>query len=364
MIVSKLRLRSFRNYDSCEVEFRPGINLIIGDNAQGKTNLIESLVCLSLTKSHRLKDDQKLIKDGAEYADIACVCTDGKRKRLRMVIHKDGKALLYDRQPVKRMSDFIGLLNVVLFSPDDLRLFSDAPRDRRRVMDQEIGKINTSYLHAVSRYQNFLKERNNLLKTPVPDETYLDILDERMIEEEIIILNERRQFIAALNETVPGIYRELSQEEDRISIGYETFVSFEGDLKEELTRIYKTNRTRDLEYRLSTNGVHRDDIRFLMNEQNIPDIASQGQKRMTILAFKMALAEYIRTHTGESPVLLLDDVLSELDRHHQERLIDKVRTAEQCFITAAEMPDTIKGLDHTVYEVRNGTVRQTGGSYE
>ncbi|MBR2990454.1 MAG: DNA replication/repair protein RecF [Solobacterium sp.] len=364
MIVTGLRLRGFRNYGSCEVEFHPGINLIVGANAQGKTNLIESLVCLSLTKSHRLKNDQKLIMEGADHADIACVCVNGKKKRLRMVIHKDGKALMYDRQPVKRMSDFIGLLNVVLFSPDDLSLFNDAPRERRRVMDQEIGKINSSYLHAVSRYQNFLKEKNNLLKTPVPDETYLDILDERMIEEEITILKERKQFIASLNETVPGIYRELSQEEDRISIGYETYVSFEDDLKEELVRIHRNNRVRDLEYRMSINGVHRDDMRFLMNEQSIPDIASQGQKRMTVLAFKMALAEYIKTHTGESPVLLLDDVLSELDRHHQERLISKVRTAEQCFITAAEMPETIKGLEPSVYEVVNGTVRQTGGSYE
>ena len=361
MIVSHLKLRNFRNYESCEADFRPGINVITGPNAQGKTNLIESLVCLSLTKSHRLRNDLKLIRDGSEYADISCVCTNGRRKRLRMVIHREGKSLMYDKQMLKRTSEFIGLLNVVLFSPDDLTLFNDAPKDRRKVMDQEIGKVSSAYIRAVSRYQNRLKEKNSLLKQPSPDATLLDVLDEKMIEEEMIILQERKRFIEEINEVLPGIYRELSQEENSIRIRYETFVSFEEDLKEELARIHRTNREKDMEYRFSTEGVHRDDMTFLMNEQSIPDIASQGQKRMTVLAFKMALSDYIRKHTGEEPVLLLDDVLSELDSDHQKRLIARVQKAPQCIITATELPDMIKDLHPAVYEVRQGRIRQTGG---
>ncbi len=360
MIVRELKLRNFRNYERCSVQFHPGVNVIIGPNAQGKTNLIESLVCLSLTKSYRVKNDAALIRDGEEHADLGCVVTNGRKKQLNMVIHRSGKSLLYDRQPVKRMSDFIGLLNVVLFSPDDLSLFSDAPRDRRRVMDQEIGKINGHYIRSVSRYQNFLKEKNNLLRTPVPDETYLDILDERMIEEEITILAERRKFIEELNGKVPELYRRISEENEEISLRYDTFVSFEGDIRTELAEIHRNNRTRDMEQHFCVSGVHRDDMTFLMDEKSIPDTASQGQKRMTVLAFKMALLEYIREHTGEAPVLLLDDVLSELDSHHQARLITMVKEAPQCIITAAEMPAVIRNLRPAVYEVYAGRIRQTG----
>ena len=158
MQIRTLQLRNYRNYERAVIRFAPGMNILTGLNAQGKTNLLESLVYLSLTRSHRLNDDQQLIRSGCEAARISCAYEDGIERKIEAVIHKGGKTLLVNGQPVHRSSEFIGLLNVVLFAPDDLGLFTDAPRERRRLMNQEIAKISPAYLKAVSRYQNLLRE--------------------------------------------------------------------------------------------------------------------------------------------------------------------------------------------------------------
>ena len=184
MIIDTLKLRNFRNYENLSVTFDPKLNVITGQNAQGKTNLLESIVYMSLTRSHRILNEKKLIREDMPFAEIRCIFSDeGDRKELGAVIHPQGKTLLVNRYPVKKTSDFIGLLNVVIFSPDDLYLFNEMPRERRKVMNQEIAKISSGYLLAMNRYQNFLKERNSLLKNRTVDETYLDILDEQMIRE-------------------------------------------------------------------------------------------------------------------------------------------------------------------------------------
>ena len=166
MIIETLRLRNFRNYENLSVSFDPKLNVITGKNAQGKTNLLESIVYLSLTRSHRILNEKKLIRENMPFAEIRCTFSDkDERKELGAVIHPQGKTLIVNRYPVKKSSDFIGLLNVVIFSPDDLYLFNDMPRERRKVMNQEITKISPKYLLSLNRYQNFLKERNSL---PLP----------------------------------------------------------------------------------------------------------------------------------------------------------------------------------------------------
>ena len=263
MKIQRLKLRNFRNYANISVELHPGLNLITGDNGQGKTNLLESLVYLSLTRSHRILDDKYLIREDCSFADIQCLFTDERQKEIEAVIHDRGKTLMVNKQSVSKSSEFIGLLNVVLFAPDDLRMFNDQPKERRRLLNQEITKISPKYLMALNRYQNLLKERNVLLKEKYIDERLLDILDEQMIIEEEVIIHHRLEFVSYIARYLPVIYRRLSDSDTPVHLSYKTCI----DLNEEsmnlaLRNMYRQAREKDKEYHMTTCGIHRDDIIF------------------------------------------------------------------------------------------------------
>ncbi len=204
MIVTDLKIRNFRNYETAEVQFSPGLNVITGLNAQGKTNLLESLVYLSLTRSFRITEDSALIRSGCDFASLACTVEDNERIiQLGTVIYRGGKTLSVNRVPVKRTSEFVGKLNTVLVSPDDLGIFLDAPRERRRLLDQEITKVSSGYLFALQNYRSLLKDRNALLKQNLRDDSYMEILEERMVREEVTIIHGRQDFIQAINAKLP-----------------------------------------------------------------------------------------------------------------------------------------------------------------
>ena len=355
MIIETLKLRNFRNYENLEIAFDPKLNVISGRNAQGKTNLLESIVYLSLTRSHRILNEKKLIREDMPFAEIRCTFRNGEESReLGAVIHPHGKTLLVNRYPVKKSSDFIGLLNVVIFSPDDLYLFNDMPKERRKVMNQEITKISSKYLLALNRYQNFLRERNSLLKNHSVDETYLDILDEQMAKEQLLIIEMRRSFIQRINHQITDLYHELSEDDINVNIRYKCCIDEEECTLETLQNMYRTCRSRDLENHASTSGIHREDMIFRIDEKDLTQTASQGQKRMVMLAFKMALLKYIRSETGKSPVLLLDDVLSELDMSRQKKLLEMVNDTYQCVITATEIPEHMKNVHYKEFYIHQG----------
>lgn len=362
MIIETLKLRNFRNYENLVIEPDPQLNVITGRNAQGKTNLLESIVYLSLTRSHRILNEKKLIREDMPFARISCIFRSGEeRKELDAVIHPQGKTLIVNRHPVKKSSDFIGLLNVVIFSPDDLYLFNDMPRERRKVMNQEITKISPKYLLALNRYQNFLKERNSLLKNYGIDETYLDILDEQMISEQKMIIEMRRNFIQKINRHITYLYRELSEDDIEVRIQYRCCIDEEECSKETLRNMYRLCRERDRENHVSTAGIHREDMIFRINDRDLTQTASQGQKRMVMLAFKMALLKYILSETGQSPVLLLDDVLSELDISRQKKLLEMVTGTYQCLITATEIPEHMKNVHYKEFYIDHGSLILPGG---
>ncbi len=364
MKVETLQLRNFRNYENTSVAFSPDLNVITGHNAQGKTNLLESLVYLSLTRSHRIADEKKLIRNDMPFADIRCRIDDeGIKKDLRAIIHPNGKTLRIDQIPVKKSSDFIGAVNVILFSPDDLYIFSDHPQTRRKIMDQEITKVSPGYLTSLNKYRNLMKERNDLLKNMNIDMRYLDILDEQMADLMEAVIAKRQKFIETVNLHMPQIYRELSMDETvTVNVRYKK-CCMEAD-REHLLQMMKDSRQRDIDYRITNNGIHREDLLFEMNDVSLIQQASQGQKRMTMLAFKMALMKYIQAETGKQPVLLLDDVLSELDAERQRRLLEMIRGRCQCIITAAEIPAHMKNLAWTGFYVEQGriTAEKQGGS--
>ncbi len=357
MIIKSLKLRNFRNYESLYMTFDPHLNVFTGENAQGKTNLLESLVYLSLTRSHRIADDKKLIRDQMPFADIRCVCEEnGKQKEMEAVIHPKGKTLLVHHQPVSRSSEFVGILNTVLFAPDDLRLFSDSPKDRRRMMNQEITKVSSAYLLSLNRFQSFLKERNLILKRPEPDVALLDTLDVQMAKEEAVIIEMRKHFVDTLNQYMRTMYQKIAGEDCDVAIVYRCCNDSFG--QEDILKKHQEYRKKDIDSRVTSFGIHREDILFTMKDRPITDLASQGQKRMVMLAFKLSLLEYIRSMTGKEPVLLLDDVLSELDQTRQKRLLSLVSSPYQCMITATEVPSFLKNKKITEFHIENGIIHK------
>lgn len=357
MIIKSLKLKNFRNYESASISPGRKLNLITGSNAQGKTNLLESLVYLSLTRSHRISDDKKLIRNGCPFADIVCTFEDeGTEREIEAVIHQKGKTLMMHRQPVKKSSEFIGLLNVVVFAPDDLRLFADLPKERRRIVNQEITKISPKYLISLNQYQNLLKERNTLLKQDSFDPVYLDTLDERMAEAEEAVMKERKHFIESINEMLIPLYKELSSDTISMSVRYKACL--EDISRDSLIQMHRSAREKDIQYQSTTAGIHREDMVFEMNGVNLLQTASQGQKRMVMLSFKMALLEFIRKETGRSPVLLLDDVLSELDYQKQKKLLEMIDGSFQCLITSTEIPAFLKNREMSEFHIENGNIER------
>lgn len=355
MVIKQIELKNFRNYSQEKISFSKGMNIFLGKNAQGKTNLLESMVYLSLTRSHRILEERQLIQEEKSAARISCVYEDSREKKLEVTIYPDGKVLKINGQPVKKSSEFIGALNVVLFSPDDLRIFVDVPRERRRILNQEITKINSSYLLALNHYQNLLKERNHYLKRNSINLTYLETIETQMIQDSLPIVKERNEFIQEINRLIVPIYKELSKSEDVIEIQYLCCV--EENNKENFQRLYEENRTRDLENHVTNAGIHREDMIFLMNKKPLTNQASQSQKRMCLLSFKLALLEYIHKKTQKQAILLLDDVLSELDQERQESLLKMVQGKNQCFITTTEIPPLLETMKEVeIYQVENGTI--------
>ena len=356
MKVKTLELINYRNYSHCKISFADGLNILTGQNAQGKTNLLESLVYLSLSRSYRMNEDAKLIQHEKEYGKISAIYEDESEKNIEAILYPHGKTLLYNHQLVKKSSEFIGLLNVILFSPDDLSIFQDAPRERRKLINQEITKISSKYLNSLNRYQNLLKNRNILLKEKQVDLNYLDTITEQMIEEASIIIQKRKQFIDQINELLTNYYQQLASEKANLKIKYLSCIEETANPKQALQELFQNNIQRDLETSVTNVGIHREDIRFELNDVDITEVASQGQKRMILLVFKLALLEYIEKNTNKKAILLLDDVLSELDDEKQRHLIEMIQNVEQFFITATMIPKIIQNQPYTHYYVDNGMI--------
>ena len=351
MIVKNISLINYRNYEKVDISFDEKINYFIGNNGQGKTNLLEAILFLSLTKSHRINDDKKLIKYNSPFTKITSLINDEEDKKMEVIIHQSGKSLSINNIQINKVSDFIGKLNVILFSPDDLFLFNDQPRERRKVIDQEISKINQKYLLTLNKYKNLIKDKNNLLKNKEIDINYLDVLNEQLINESKIIINERKKIIEVLNKNIKRIYKLLSNEDKDIFIEYKCCVE-DGNLR----RLYEETKQKEIDYRVASVGPHREDYLFLMDNEPLINIASQGQKRMVVLAFKLSLINYIYQQTNKYPVLLLDDVLSELDKNHRERLINLLKDKNQCIITTTEDIDIKENIKK--FYVEDGTVKE------
>ena len=337
MLVSSLKLNNYRNYSSWNIDFDKGLNIIIGKNGVGKTNILESLIVLSNTKSFRTLNDNDLIKKGEQYSKIEANCDIGK---LKVVISDNGKRLYFNDNVLKRTSEFIGKINCILFKPNDLNLFIDSPRERRRILDIEIGKVSKEYLLSLSTYNLLLKDKNRLLKEENIDLNYLDIIDSKMINEMKTIIKYREEFINIINSYISNIYDDLSNSSVNIFIKYKAC----GDLNSLNENMFKS-RDKDLLYHYANFGIHHDDYEFYFDNNLLQTIASQGQSRLVVISFKLALEKYIRFKTNKCPIILLDDILSELDFDNKQRLLRYIPYDNQTIITGTDL-ENIKNINN------------------
>lgn len=341
MIVKSLELSNYRNYETLQIEFSPGMNILYGDNAQGKTNILESIYMSATTKSHKGSKDKETIRFNEEEAHIrTTVFKNNVDYRIDMHIKKHkSKGIAINQIPIKKASELFGVLNIIFFSPEDLNIIKDGPAARRRFLDLELCQIDKIYLYNLSKYNQVLNQRNKLLKDLYIHPEYkdtLDVWDQQLIQYGEQIIDRRAQFLQDLNEIVFGIHKKLSGNKEVITLSYEPDVT---------KRFFaeKLCENRDKDERFGTTGVgpHRDDFSFLIQNIDIRKYGSQGQQRTAALSLKLSEIELVKRIIHESPVLLLDDVLSELDSNRQNQLLNSL-TDIQTIITCTGLDEFIK----------------------
>lgn len=349
MKIKQLALKNFRNYDLVSLKFSDTTNVLIGKNAQGKTNLIEAIYLLSIAKSFRTRNNQDMIQFEKDYARIwGQVQSKTRTRELEMVLFENGKQAKVNGAKCLKTSEFVGHFNVVVFTPDDLFFVKGSPKNRRRFMDIELSKISPAYLSYLNAYQHYLKERNQYLKKASfiqkRDDVYLNIITEQMIDALMRIAKKRAEFIDKINYLAKRVYEKIAGIDEEIEIIYDTFFEVNENTKEELIDFYEQQKERDYKLQVTNHGIHKDDLIVLLNQKDASQFASQGQQRSIVLALKIALLQYIYLEIGEYPVLLLDDVLSELDTSRQNLLLNLVSDEIQTFITTT----SIDGIEHDV----------------
>ena len=355
MHISSLRLRNYRNYENEIIQFINGMNILIGDNGEGKTNMLEAIYLLSTTRSHRNDDEKDLIRFENEFASVEGVINNQQGSdKLSIILHRTGKSLLINNRMIKKNSEFIGKINAVLFTPNDMDLFDNSPKKRRRLADMEIGKLSVMYMHNLSTYLKVLKERNNYLKGKT-DEIMLETLTELLYEPSAAIIKERYDFVKKINEYISYFYNQISGDENRVEMIYRSIITEmndEEEMKRQLKAVYENSKERDIILKQTNTGIHREDYVFRLNGKDASKYCSQGQKRIMILALKMSIVQLIYQTKREYPVLLLDDVFSELDLNKRKGLIKLLPTTVQTIVTTTDLDD-IKDISRdNINEIR------------
>ena len=357
MIIKSIKLENFRNYESLDLDFEKGTNILYGDNAQGKTNVLEAIYLSATTKSHKGSKDKEIINFEKEEAHIRTILDkEGMEYRVDMHLRKNkSKGIAINGQPIKKAADLIGLLNVVFFSPEDLSIIKNGPSERRKFVDMELFQIDKYYLYNLNQYNKIINQRNKLLKEFYQNSDLnetLQIWNMQLVTYGNQIIRRREMFAAQLNEIIFDIHKNLSGGKEELKIVYEPNVS-----EDEFERKLKISQDRDIKLKMTSVGPHRDDFCFMVNGVDIRKYGSQGQQRTAALSLKLAEIELVKKVTGDSPVLLLDDVLSELDSHRQNYLLNSIGDI-QTMITCTGLDEFINNrfeIDK-IFKVTNGII--------
>ena len=325
MLIKSLKLQNYRNYQHLHLNFSPNTNLFFGDNGQGKTNILESLFLAGTSKSHRSSKDRDLIHFNSEEAHIEMVVEKAGREHIiDMHLKKNlPKGIAVNKLPLKRASELFGLAYFVFFSPEDLGLIKAGPANRRRFMDLELSQLDSIYLKNLLNYNRVIHQRNALLKNVLNDESLmetLDIWDGQLVDYGSNIIEIRKNFIDQINKIIADIHYNLSGKKEKIVVHYERSVE-----KEYFLKALKKQREKDVRNKSTSLGPHRDDLVFEVDGIDLRQFGSQGQQRTAALSLKLAQLELGKSLIGETPILLLDDVLSELDHHRQNCLLASLK---------------------------------------
>ncbi len=339
MIINKLKLTNFRNYNNIEINFSIGTNVIIGNNGVGKTNIIEAINLISNTKSFRTNDDRNLIKDNLDFAKVE---VNSQNNTLCTVINRQQKNYFINDEKINS-AGFLGKLNVVLFEPSELNFFKESPKLRRRLIDIELSKISKEYMTNLYVYHKLLKEKNSLLKEEKIDEILLDTINEQLLKPLEVIMKKRKEFIDFINRHLSNYFQKLSATRKQVNVSYKRMCDI--ITKENIEKKINLSKISDFKYNYAYSGIHKDDYEFYLDDNLVVNNASQGQKRLIMIAFKLCLIDYIKKETKEEPILLLDDILSELDIANQQRLLEFLNNNLQIIITTTDV-ENIKLSKH------------------
>lgn len=366
MKLESLKLQHFRNYDQLDAKFSPHLNIVLGENAQGKTNLLEALYVLALTRSHRTTSDRALIQWGHDQAVLQGeVQRHQDHRRLELLINHQGKRAKVDYLEQAKLSQYIGQLHVVLFAPEDLELVKGAPSSRRRFLDMEFGQVSAHYLYAISQYRLLLRQRNLYLRqNQTLDHVYFDVLTEQLIAQAAAVIWQRQHFLQQLMAQAAQRHLLITQHHEQLTYQYDTAVELTAadtvaSLVDKLKTKFKHYQQRELQQRVTLLGPHRDDVIFRINDQEVQRFASQGQQRTVALSLKLAEIDFIQAQTQEYPILLLDDVLSELDDQRQTHLLEAIQAPIQTFLTTTNLAGVAENTREKAYivEIKNGQLQ-------
>ncbi len=367
MYLKKIYLKNFRNYDLLNIEFNKRINIIYGNNAQGKTNLLESIYYLATTKSHRLNNDSEIIKFGSNVCKIKGVINNQKiDTNLEIALSENGKILKINHQEIKKVGNYItSNFNIIIFEPDDLNLIKGSPNERRNFINLELSQISNNYYNILTEYNKILKIRNNVLTKMLNnknvDDSYFKIITNKLISKAVLIYKMRNKFIDELNLECGDIFLSLTKTAG-FTIKYEPNIEFESYeteyLQEKLFKIYQNNYEKEVRLGTTIYGPHRDNIGFYINLKNVKEFGSQGQQRMAILSCKLSEITIYKKYKNSEPIILLDDVFSELDDIKKNNLLKYLKTNHQIIITTTDLKKINKKLlgEANIYKIKEGKI--------
>lgn len=359
MKIESLKLKNFRNYELLSLEFDKATNIFFGGNAQGKTNILEAVYLSGTTKSHRGAKDKDLIRFEQNESHIETVVEkNGINYQIDMHLKKNSpKGIAINKMPIRKASELFGIVNIVFFSPEDLNIIKNGPGERRRFVDLELSQLDKVYLSNLANYNRIVNQRNHLLKEAAYNSDVLktlDIWDMQLVHYGNLIIQRRQEFVEQMNEIISGIHNKLTGGKESIRILYEPSNSYLT-----LEQALNKNKEKDLRIRSTSVGPHRDDIAFMIGDIDIRKYGSQGQQRTAALSLKLSEIELVKQSIHDTPVLLLDDVLSELDKHRQNYLLDSIHDI-QTLITCTGMDEFVnhRFSINKVFHVQSGQVKK------
>ena len=346
MNITKIELINFRNYSKKIFDKFSNLNIIIGKNGIGKTSILESIYLGSLAKSFKTNNDSTIIKEGENFFKIKIYYFDyGPKNNLEVYLDNNGKKTKINGKIQNKLSDFISKYRIILLSPDELKLIKSSPNTRRNYLNIQISQLHKEYIYYLNNYNNLIKNKNDYLKKLMLnsnlDQRYLDIIDEKIIDEGIKIFNYRKQYINLINENINSIFKNYINKQN-IVIKYES--DYELNDKEKLIQILKKNRKKEINIGMTDFGIHRDDYIFLQNDNNSKEYSSQGIQKLIILAMKLSEVKIYIKNYNIKPILLLDDLFSELDMKNRNNIFKSLDKNIQIFITTTDLKNINKKI--------------------